>query len=471
MREFTKSMMSYTWAMSLFGVQQMFNALRPSKAAESFDHVTEATEEELGRSLQSAFRAGDDLQRRLLDIMFCAGGACGDGRRADANASRGQTTQGAGQVGRQPYQQQQPGAPPAAPHGSTSTPPPQASPSAQTGGGVGWGAMPVSRPAPQPPPAAPQPGRAGSQGQRGELPHEPDISSDYPFEPRYVEVLGSRMHYVEQGTGDTIVFLHGNPTWSYLWRNIIPHLSPHARCIAPDLMGYGRSDKPGIEYRWAQQARYFEEFIKKLGLKNVTLVLHDWGVSVGLSYALRHESNVRAVAFFEGIFKTFPRWEDFSTPDFRALFQKFRQGGEGGEGWQLLVEQNFFIEELLSGGVGRRLSEAEMRYYREPFRETRSRLPIWRLARSVPVAGEPREVWDGVNDITERLKRSKLPKLLFYATPGGLVTAEYVDWCRQNLKNLETVSVGPGLHYLQETSPRLIGGELADWYKGLPRGR
>ena len=158
-------------------------------------------------------------------------------------------------------------------------------------------------------------------------------------------------------------------------------------------------------------------------------------MSLGLNYAMRHESNVRAIAFLEGIFKTFPHWEDFSTPEFRELFKKFRAGGEGGEGWQMLVEQNFFIEHLLSGGVGRQLSEQEMSYYREPFTQTRSRIPIWQLARSVPVAGEPQEVWDAVSEITERLKRSRLPKLLFYATPGGIITEENVDWCRQNLKN------------------------------------
>ena len=481
MREFTKSMFSYTWAMSLFGAQQMLNILSPSKAVKSFEGVASATRGELGQPLQAAFRAGDEMQRRMIDLMFgvISPGRSGDGRRRDASGGQ-QQSETPGQVGNVVGSATSQGASnqgvtnqSAGNQGAVYAPPSYNQPGGQPSS-QGWGAMPVSSPASQPSPGT-QPrrdnGGGGGQEQGGEIPHERDISPDYPFEPHYVEVFGSRMHYVEQGTGEPIVFLHGNPTWSYLWRNVLPHVSPHGRCIAPDLIGYGRSDKPDIEYRWSDQAKYVEEFFRKLGLRNVTLVLHDWGVSLGLNYAMRHESNVRAIAFLEGIFKTFRHWEDFSTPEFRELFQRFRSGGEGGEGWQMLVEQNFFIEQLLSGGVGRRLTEAELNYYREPFRQTRSRIPIWRLARSVPVAGEPKDVWDAVSDITERFRRSRLPKLLFYATPGGLITGEMVEWCRQNLRNLETVPVGPGLHYLQESSPHLIGRELAGWYERLNQGR
>lgn len=450
MREFTKSMFSFSWAMSLFGAQQMLNFLSPSKAVNAFDEVTSATRNELGQPLQTAFEAGDQLQRRMIDLMFGdVGGALG-GRPRDGSAAQAPNAQ----YGRGASGGHQGAAGPG--HGSAYAPPSHTS-------GAGWGAVPVSAP--------PSESARGGAASEGQIPHETGISPDYPFRPNYVSVFGSKMHYVDEGSGQPIILLHGNPTWSYLWRNVIPHLSPYGRCIAPDLIGYGRSDKPSIEYRWSEQARYLNEFIRKLGLRNVTLVLHDWGVSLGLNYAMHNEGNVRGIAFFEGIFKTFPNWEDFSTPGFRELFRKFREGGEGGEGWEMLVNQNFFIEQLLSAGVGRRLTETEMNYYREPFRQTRSRVPIWQLSRSVPVAGEPEEVWASVSQITEWLKRSELPKLLFHATPGGLITSDTVDWCRRNLNRLQTVPVGPGLHYLQESSPRLIGTELAEWFSRLGAGR
>ena len=431
--------------MSLFGAQQIVNMFRPAKAVQSFEQVTSATEKELGQSLEGIFKMGDEVQRRMVDLMF---GAVGSGGGQSNNNT--QTSQGASYPNTQP---QQP------PYNNATQRPPQSTSS-------GWGAMPLKSNSPPQSTGAQRPEPAGGGAPPG-ISHEAGISSEYPFEPRYVDVFGSRMHYVEQGTGEPIVFIHGNPTWSYLWRNVMPYLVPYGRCIAVDLIGYGRSDKPQIEYKWTEQAKYVEEFFRKMGLNNVVLVLHDWGVSLGLNYAMRHESRVKAIAFMEGIFRTFPQWDDFSTPEFRALFQKFREGGRGGEGWQLLVEQNFFIEHLLSGGVGRRLSNDEMDYYREPFTSTSSRIPIWSLARSVPVAGQPKEVWDAINGISESLKQSRLPKLLLYATPGGIVTADSVDWSRQNFKNLKTVHVGPGLHYIQETTPHRIGREIADWHNSL----
>ncbi len=421
----------------------MLNVFRPSKAVQSFEQITSATEEELSQSLQGIFKMGDDAQRRIVDVMFGAVGL-GGGRSNNSQGSPGAS-----------YANPQPEQPPY----HTTQRPAQSTAS-------GWGAMPLRSNSRSQSAGAQRSEPAGGAA-RPEIPHEAGISPEYPFEPRYVDVFGSRMHYIEQGTGEPIVFIHGNPTWSYLWRNVMPYLVPYGRCIALDLIGYGRSDKPRIEYKWTEQARYVEEFFRRMGLNDVVLVLHDWGVSLGLNYAMRHESRVKAIAFMEGIFRTFPQWDDFSTPEFRELFKKFREGGQGGEGWQLLVEQNFFIEHLLSAGVGRRLSSDEMAYYREPFTSTSSRIPIWSLARSVPVAAKPKEVWDAINRITESLKQSRLPKLLLYATPGGIVTDDSVDWCRQNFKNLKTVHVGPGLHYIQETTPHQIGREIADWYTSL----
>jgi haloalkane dehalogenase len=434
--------------MSMFGAQQMANFFRPTKAAQSFEQVTSATEEELDQALKQVFKMGDDVQRRMVDLLFGAFTLGGNGRSSQAGQDASVTS-----------------IPPQA-----SQPPAQTASQVDQSRSLGWSAIPLRNSQQSQSAGTSQPAASGDETQAA-LPYEADISPDYPFQPHYIEVFGSRMHYIEQGRGEPIVFIHGNPTWSYLWRNILPHLVPYGRCIAVDLIGYGRSDKPHIQYKWTDQRRYVEEFFRKMGLKHVVLVLHDWGVSLGLSYAMRHESNVRAIAFMEGIFRPFPEWKDFSTPEFRQLFQTFRIGNEGGQGWQLLVDQNFFIEHLLSGGVGRPLDEKEMSFYREPFEQKRSRIPIWQLARSVPVAGEPKDVWVAVSDVAEKLKRSKLPKILFHAQPGGIITEENVEWCKQNLANLETVFLGPGVHYVQETTPHLIGRELARWYQDLGKGR
>lgn len=290
-----------------------------------------------------------------------------------------------------------------------------------------------------------------------------NISAAFPFESKFVQVHGSKLHYIEKGSGDPMLFLHGNPTSSYLWRNIIPHLTPLARCIAVDLIGMGKSDKPDIDYRFFDHVRYLEGFIEALGLQNITLVVHDWGSGLGFHYASRNESSIKGIAFMEAILMPVPSWEMFPA-DFREIFQAFRTPDVG---WDLIVNKNIFVEQILPGGIVRRLSEEEMDRYREPYRQPESRKPLWRWPNEIPIEGEPADVAEAVTAYNTWLQRSDLPKLLFYAEPGAIMPAPVVDWCRQNLKNLTVVNVGQGIHYLQEDHPEVIAAELAKWYGSL----
>jgi haloalkane dehalogenase len=274
------------------------------------------------------------------------------------------------------------------------------------------------------------------------------------------------MHYIDEGAGDPILFLHGNPTSSYLWRNIIPHLTALGRCIAPDLIGMGRSEKPNLEYRLVDHVKYIDGFIESMGLQHLTLVIHDWGSALGFHYAMRHEHNVKGMAFMEAILMPWRTWDMFFShlPDVKKIFQGFRTPEVG---WDMIVNKNIFIEQLLGKGGVRHLTDEEMRHYREPFGNPPSRKPIWRWPNEIPIEGKPADVTEMVETYNRWLQQSELPKLLFHATPGALLPAPMVEWCRQNLKNLTMVHLGPGTHYLQEDHPHVIGSALANWSRGL----
>lgn len=289
------------------------------------------------------------------------------------------------------------------------------------------------------------------------------ISAAFDYEPHYCEVLGSRMHYIDEGSGDPIVLLHGNPTWSYLWRNIIPYLRDKGRVIAPDLIGMGRSDKPDIEYRFVDHARYLEALIETLGLKRITLVIHDWGSVLGFHYAMRHEANVRGIAFMEANILPRYSWDEFDEQT-RETFRRLRTPDAG---WDLAVNQNLFIEQLLPGATKRQLSETEMAYYREPFLDPASRKPLWRWPNELPIAGEPPDVFAAVEAYNRSLQQSNLPKLLLYVSPGAVITAPVVEWCRSHLTHLQTVYLGEGIHFIQEDYPDQIGQAVADWVQTI----
>ncbi len=290
-----------------------------------------------------------------------------------------------------------------------------------------------------------------------------EISAEFPFESRFLEVLGSRLHYVDEGEGDPVLFLHGNPTSAYLWRNIIPHVTGCARAIAVDLIGMGKSEKPDIEYRFIDHVKYVEGFIEKMGLENITLVIHDWGSALGFHYASQNEENVKGLAFMEAILAPVPTWDHFPAGA-RHQFRAFRTPDVG---WELIVEQNVFVEQVLPGAVVRPLTQEEMDHYREPFLDPSSRKPVWRWPNEIPIEGEPSDVAELVGRYSAWLRETEIPKLLFYATPGALLGEAGVSRARENLENLEVVHIGPGIHFLQEDNPHLIGEKLAEWYRRL----
>jgi haloalkane dehalogenase len=287
------------------------------------------------------------------------------------------------------------------------------------------------------------------------------ISPGFPFESRFVEVRGSRMHYVEAGQGDPILLLHGNPTSSYLWRNVIPHLSGVGRCIAPDLIGFGKSDKPDIAYRVFEHAEYVAGFIQALGLERLVLVLHDWGGFIGLSYAAEHPDNVRAIAMMEAVLKPM-RMADRSESFQRAFSMMRSQAGR-----DKVLGENFFVERILPGSVLRKLGEEEMAVYRAPFATPQSRLPTWVFPNEIPIDGHPSDVHAALWGNAEKVAAAEIPMLLLTFEPGAIVGPAEVAWARGKFPRLTVKEMGPGIHFVQEDQPAAIGTAIAAWLRGL----
>ena len=278
---------------------------------------------------------------------------------------------------------------------------------------------------------------------------------------RRVAVGDTDISFVDVGRGRPVVFLHGNPTSSYLWRNVIPHALPHWRCLAPDLVGMGRSGKsPTNAYRFADHAKYLDEWFTKLDLtEDVTLVLHDWGSALGFDWACRHPKAVRAIVYMEAIVQP-RRWADF-PPGRDELFRAFRSA----RGEQLILHENAFIERLLPSSIQRALTQEEMDAYRAPFRDPDARLPMLVWPRELPIDGEPAGVVEVVDDYGRWLARSPIPKLFIAGDPGALLIGRARAFCA-SWPCQQTVTV-PGIHYLQEDAPREIGTALARFMRQL----
>ena len=270
------------------------------------------------------------------------------------------------------------------------------------------------------------------------------------------------MAYIEAGEGDPILFIHGNPTSSYMWREIMPYAVPYGRVIAVDLIGMGRSGKPEVGYSFADHSRYLDEFINQLGLKNVTLVVHDWGSALGFDYARRHPDNIKGLVFMEALIPPVMPAGDFSiiAPD-GGLFVEIRKPGVGEK---LLLEENFMIEKGLAEAMAvKPPTEEEMQVFREPYPTPETRRPILEWARSVPVAGQPADVAARITAYGKWLRKTELPKLYFHADPGAVNPPFVADFVRRNFPNTELHDLGEGRHFLPKSYPREVGSRLAAW--------
>jgi len=289
------------------------------------------------------------------------------------------------------------------------------------------------------------------------------ISAAFPYQKKRRRVLGNEMAFVEVGKGDPIVLLHGNPTSSYLWRNVLPQLLPLGRCIAPDLIGMGDSDKlrdsGPASYRFVEHRRYLDGLLEALGVRErVTFVIHDWGSALGFDWANRHREAVKGIAFMEAIVRP-QGWDHWDKINMRPALQALRS--EAGE--EMVLRDNFFIEKILPAAVLRTLSAEEMAQYRRPYAEPgEGRRPTLTWPRQIPIDGEPPDVAKIVADSADWLSMSHVPKLFLRAEPGAILANDEDLAFIRRLPGLTEVEVA-GRHYVQEDSPDEIGRAIAGW--------
>ena len=289
------------------------------------------------------------------------------------------------------------------------------------------------------------------------------ISAADSYPRQRIAVAGTEIAYIDTGRGDPIVLMHGNPTSSYLWRNIIPHLAGLGRCLAPDLAGMGQSGKaPDGSYRFVDHARYLDAWFAAVGLtQKITLVVHDWGSALGFHWAYRNRAAVKGIAYMEAIVTPL-RWDEWPE-NARNIFQLMRSPA----GEELVLQKNIFVEGILPRAILRKLTEQEMAAYRKPWLEPgESRRPMLTWPRQIPVDGEPVDVTAIVNDYAQWLSvDSTLPKLFVNGEPGAILIGRQREYCR-TWPNQREVTVA-GAHFLQEDSPHQIGEAIADWYRAL----
>ncbi len=282
---------------------------------------------------------------------------------------------------------------------------------------------------------------------------------------RSVDVLGRHMAYVEAGQGSHVLFLHGNPTSSFLWRDVMPPVAERARCVAPDLIGMGDSEKlpPGPDsYSFDVHSRFVDGFIEAAVGPDapLILVLHDWGSALGFDWARRNAERVRGIAYMEAIVRPLEGWEEWN-PEAARIFQGFRSA----KGEEMILDRNLFVERVLPGSVIRSLTEAEMAEYRRPFATREDRWPTLAWPRAIPIAGEPEDVAARVRAYADWMEGNDIPKLFVNAEPGAILIGAQREFCRA-WRNQREVTVA-GKHFIQEDSGSAIGEAVAAWLAAL----
>ena len=287
-----------------------------------------------------------------------------------------------------------------------------------------------------------------------------EIATDFPYESKFEVVNGHKLHYIDHGNKkkDPILFLHGIPAYSYIWRNIIPQVAKDARCIALDFIGMGKSDKPDIDYTFGEHEDYLSKFINQLGLHNVTLMAHGFGGIIGLSYAMNNDNNIKALSLYEAYVHSFTD-KKVSIPT-RQLLTFLQSNPE--ESYNAVVNKNFLIKKTLAHGLVRQITPAEFVQYEAPLKEKKDREILWKNLMQFK---------DSANTLiaqqSKYLQKSNKPKLMLYNLPGFVTSMETINWCQCNISNLTTVELGEGYNFGQETDPKGFGSKLKKWYIGL----
>lgn len=301
---------------------------------------------------------------------------------------------------------------------------------------------------------------------------ETDVSADFPFTLQAVDIFGSEMRYIEVGTASTatptLLFLHGNSSSSYVWRNIIPALS-NFRCVAPDLIGMGDSAKPQhLSYQFTDHYTFVSAFINAVIPSGpIVLIAHDWGTALGLHWGFQHRERLSGIVLMEFV-RPFPEWKDFGDEETRKHWQTFRDPVKGRE---LIVDKNLIMGQMIAHGAKRGLSEKELRQYRKPFLEASSREPIWKWTTQIPIAGEPVDVFDIATRYEKWLEVTKMPKLLFWYEDAPLVNGDKMRDYLERMSNVISVDLGESGHFVQEDHPRRIAHEIQAWLSAKPFGQ